>query len=227
MSDRLDEFLDKLDEAAEAIAIDLSRQYDQKNLAYGNNAHQGFLKYGPISYIIRIEDKLNRLETLWSNPSISKDDESIMDTLGDAISYCFMFIGSMAAEDDNGSKYTNEEYTHQCFVRNTDHSFVNYYIQAIRDYENEDLFYDKCFFDVAYYDEELIIEAVNLIKTQNPHQYSEPIFVLAYRLLFLLALFRVDETMAKRLCDKFFVRPKGYESRFDYWKKNHEKKENV
>ena len=143
-----------------------------------------------------------------------------MDTIGDAISYCFMFIGSMTAGTDNGSKYTNEEYTHQCFVRNTDHSFVYCYIQAIRAYDNHDLL------DFVY-NEELIIKAVNLIKTQNPHQYSGLIFVLAYRLFFLLALFRVDEAMAKGLCDKFFVRPKDYESRFDYWKKNHENKENV
>lgn len=220
MSNWLDEFLDKLDDAAEAISVDLSKQYDQKNLAYGNNAHQGFLKYGPISYIIRIEDKLNRLETLWSNPNISKDDESITDTLGDAISYCFMFIGSLAAETEEGSKYTNEEYTRQCFARNANHSFTYCYIQAIQDYDSHDLF------DFVY-DEELIIKAVNLIKTQNPHQYAEPIFVLAYRLYYLLALMRVDETNAKSFCKDFFVRPDGYESRFDYWEKNHENKENV
>jgi len=47
-------------------------------------------KYGEIAFLIRIEDKLNRLETLLRNKEIEKGDESIEDTIKDLMGYCLL-----------------------------------------------------------------------------------------------------------------------------------------
>jgi len=73
----------------------IRQQYEKKNLAYGNSAHESYVEYGEISYQIRIGDKLRRWATLTGNPDIGFGDERIADTLKDAICYCFMAVGSM------------------------------------------------------------------------------------------------------------------------------------
>lgn len=80
--------------------------YRQKNAAYGNNMSMNFRKYGEVAYVMRISDKLGRLKTLRSNPNISSNDESIMDTMLDAINYCMLCIGDIAAFAAGGEKNT-------------------------------------------------------------------------------------------------------------------------
>lgn len=71
--------------------------YRQKNAAYGNNMSMNFRKYGEVAYAMRISDKLGRLKSLRENPNISAGDESIMDTLLDAVNYCILCVGDIAA----------------------------------------------------------------------------------------------------------------------------------
>lgn len=71
--------------------------YRQKNAAYGNNMSMNFRKYGEVAYAMRISDKLGRLKNLRENPNISAGDESIMDTLLDAVNYCILCVGDIAA----------------------------------------------------------------------------------------------------------------------------------
>lgn len=73
----------------------LREQYTQKNLAYGNSAHRTFCHYGKTAYSLRLSDKLQRYENLISNSDISWADEAIEDTLGDAITYTFMFAADI------------------------------------------------------------------------------------------------------------------------------------
>ena len=73
----------------------LLNQYDQKNLAYGNSAHRTFCRYGKASYALRLSDKFQRYENLVNAPDISCADEAIEDTLGDAITYTFMFAADL------------------------------------------------------------------------------------------------------------------------------------
>lgn len=74
---------------------DLIEQYKQKNLAYDNSAHKTFCKYGKVAYSLRLSDKFQRLENLLSNPEIDHADESISDTLGDAITYTAMYAADI------------------------------------------------------------------------------------------------------------------------------------
>ena len=73
-------------------------QYNSKNLTYGNNMSKNFRKYGEVVYALRISDKLGRLNTLRENHDIKCGDESILDTIGDAITYCLMCAGDIAAK---------------------------------------------------------------------------------------------------------------------------------
>lgn len=79
----------------------LKDQYDRKNAAYGSSAHDTFVKFGIVSYLTRLSDKINRLITLTSNPDISCNDESIADTLGDAATYCIMAVADIASLNSN------------------------------------------------------------------------------------------------------------------------------
>ena len=80
------------------ICEQLLDQYNSKNTAYGNNMSKNFRKYGEVVYALRISDKLGRLKTLRENHDISRGDESILDTIGDAITYCLMCSGDIAAK---------------------------------------------------------------------------------------------------------------------------------
>lgn len=85
----------------------LIAQYEQKNLAYGNNAHKTFVRFGRAAYSMRLMDKMQRYETLKASPDIPSADESILDTLGDAITYILMFAGDMffCGDLDDDSNY--------------------------------------------------------------------------------------------------------------------------
>lgn len=95
----------------------LLNQYDQKNLAYGNSAHRTFCRYGKASYSLRLSDKFQRYENLISSPGISCADESINDTLGDAITYTYMFAADIFCStimgDNNPDSESNMDKVHQ------------------------------------------------------------------------------------------------------------------
>lgn len=79
--------------------------YVRKNHDYGNSFDKSLDKFGLVASVVRIGDKMNRIESLINKsvqnpayPSVSvKDvnlvkDESIKDTLLDMASYCVMTI---------------------------------------------------------------------------------------------------------------------------------------
>lgn len=81
--------------------------YRAKNHDYGNSAHETFVAFGEVSYVVRLSDKLRRLASLWSGERRVKD-ESILDTLGDAITYLAMLIAEINVQL-NGGEGTGEE----------------------------------------------------------------------------------------------------------------------
>lgn len=72
--------------------------YKAKNNDYGNSAHRTFVEFGEVALVIRISDKLSRLQSLLSGEQQVKD-ESILDTIGDAITYLCMLCGDMACDE--------------------------------------------------------------------------------------------------------------------------------
>lgn len=83
LSDNVEQFMD--------ITTDMTKTYEAKNHDYGNSFNQSLYKFGLIASIVRMNDKLNRLETLASKRAEVKD-ESVEDTLLDLANYAIMTV---------------------------------------------------------------------------------------------------------------------------------------
>ena len=68
----------------------LSETLVAKNADYGNSFEKSYEKHGLVSAVIRLEDKLNRLESLLENDA--KVNESIDDTLLDIAGYAILTL---------------------------------------------------------------------------------------------------------------------------------------
>ncbi|MFK3936573.1 nucleotide modification associated domain-containing protein [Alkalihalobacillus sp. NPDC078783] len=95
IADKLVEGLSKQDKSDaqihKEILDDMHEIYKAKNADYGNSFGVQFDKFGLLSLVIRLNDKLSRLEQLVSNDAQVKD-EKIEDTILDACNYCAMAL---------------------------------------------------------------------------------------------------------------------------------------
>ena len=66
--------------------------YIRKNRDYGSSVTDTFNKYGLVSFLVRIEDKLNRVRTLNEKGRAKVTDESLMDTLYGLANYAMLAI---------------------------------------------------------------------------------------------------------------------------------------
>lgn len=78
--------------------------YIRKNTDYGDSVHDTYTKYGLTSFLVRIEDKLNRARTLSSKRALV-DDEKIEDTLLDMANYAILAVIEL-----RGDRQDEEEY---------------------------------------------------------------------------------------------------------------------
>lgn len=72
------------------IVSEMADTYQKKNSDYGNSFETTLQKWGPKIALARLEDKLNRADSLIEHPAQVKD-ESIADTLLDLATYAIMF----------------------------------------------------------------------------------------------------------------------------------------
>lgn len=82
---------------AKEISRRLSDIYVAKNKDYGNSAHRTYVEFGEVALVVRISDKLSRLTQLTLNKEANVRDESVIDTIGDAITYLCMLCAEMLA----------------------------------------------------------------------------------------------------------------------------------
>ena len=61
-----------------------------KNRDYGDSFNEAFWKYGDVSALVRMEDKVNRYVSLQRNEA-TVHDESLQDTLLDLFNYMMMY----------------------------------------------------------------------------------------------------------------------------------------
>lgn len=78
----------------------LHNLYVAKNSDYGNSVHDTYTKYGLTSFLVRIEDKLNRARTLSKREGLVHD-EKIEDTLLDLANYAILAVIELKQEDTN------------------------------------------------------------------------------------------------------------------------------
>lgn len=77
----------------------LHNMYIAKNHDYGDSVHDTYKKYGITSFLVRLEDKLNRARTI-SSKSQMVEDEKLKDTLLDMANYAILAV--LELEDNNG-----------------------------------------------------------------------------------------------------------------------------
>lgn len=75
----------------------LHNLYINKNHDYGNSVHDTYVKYGLTSFLVRLEDKMNRARTL-SMKDQKVNDEKIEDTLLDLANYAILAVIELRQE---------------------------------------------------------------------------------------------------------------------------------
>lgn len=73
------------------ITTNMAKTYAAKNHDYGNSFDCSLNKFGPIAGLVRMGDKMNRLESLVNKKAMVKN-ESIKDTLLDLANYAIMTV---------------------------------------------------------------------------------------------------------------------------------------
>lgn len=73
------------------ITAKMANTYRAKNHDYGNSFEQSLDKFGLIASVVRLGDKMNRIESLTKKEAQVKD-ESIKDTLLDMANYAIMTV---------------------------------------------------------------------------------------------------------------------------------------
>ena len=77
----------------EQITNDMFELYKRKNADYGNSVAKTFDEWGLVSFLVRMEDKLNRVSTLTKRTGeVRVADEKIEDTLIDLANYSIMAL---------------------------------------------------------------------------------------------------------------------------------------
>lgn len=74
------------------VGEDVVSIVQRKNRDYGNSFEEIFRKYGMVSLLIRLHDKLNRLENLSLRGLEPQTGESVEDTLRDIAGYSLLAL---------------------------------------------------------------------------------------------------------------------------------------
>lgn len=93
--------MDKIEKHQE-ILNQIHTLYINKNHDYGDSVHDTYEKYGLVSFLVRLEDKLNRARTLYQKNEIKVTDEKLEDTLLDLANYAILAVLEMKEEEGQG-----------------------------------------------------------------------------------------------------------------------------
>lgn len=80
----------KNEEQFEAITREMLETYIKKNHDYGDSFTESCDKFGVVAAVVRMNDKINRVNTLYNHAEIAKVNEKIEDTLLDLANYAIM-----------------------------------------------------------------------------------------------------------------------------------------
>lgn len=87
-------------EAHQELLDGLHNLYITKNRDYGDSVHDTYEKYGLVSFLVRLEDKLNRARTLSKQAAVVQD-EKIEDTLLDMANYAILAVLELKGDRTN------------------------------------------------------------------------------------------------------------------------------
>ena len=86
------------------IQLEARTLFANKNKDYGD----AFATYGPIGVLVRIGDKIQRLQSINKNGITLVEDEKLRDTLIDLHNYAAMAVMLMDENDENYKKNKKE-----------------------------------------------------------------------------------------------------------------------
>ena len=84
------------------ITDEMVKLYEKKSSDYGNSTHDTYMKYGAVAYLVRMEDKINRVRSLTQNNNQKVEDEKIHDSLVDLANYSILML--LELEGDKNDK---------------------------------------------------------------------------------------------------------------------------
>lgn len=91
--------MDKIERHKELLD-NLHTLYVTKNHDYGDSVHDTYMKYGITSFLVRLEDKLNRARTISRKEQLVKD-EKLVDTLLDMANYAILAVLELEGDNNN------------------------------------------------------------------------------------------------------------------------------
>lgn len=84
------------------ICEKLGKIYETKNSDYGDSTHKSYRDYGMVSFVVRMQDKLNRIYNLaCKNTDRKIEDEKIEDTLLDLANYAILALIELESDKMN------------------------------------------------------------------------------------------------------------------------------
>ena len=84
------------------ITDEMVKLYERKNSDYGSSIHDTYMKYGAVAYLVRMEDKINRVRSLTQNNNQKVEEEKIHDSLVDLANYSILML--LELEEDKNDK---------------------------------------------------------------------------------------------------------------------------
>lgn len=96
-------------EKLKAIHKEEEALYAERNEKYGDSFSRTFQKRGPAAVLIRLEDKLSRVDYLLTHGMEGSDGESIIDTLKDLSNYANMAIIELTTQEPVVEKKPNKK----------------------------------------------------------------------------------------------------------------------
>ena len=73
------------------VIVELNDIYESKNRDYGDSFGKSIQEFGPLAFVVRASDKMERIKNLVHSQAVVKD-ESLTDTVRDLANYCVMFL---------------------------------------------------------------------------------------------------------------------------------------
>lgn len=79
----------------QSLCGELSETLIRKNHDYGDSVHDTYMEYGPVSFLVRIADKINRIKQLSEGVVPSVGNEKLKDTVMDLAGYAILFAAEL------------------------------------------------------------------------------------------------------------------------------------
>lgn len=92
--------MNEQEQLIEQVCEDVKQLLLRKNRDYGNSFAIQYGKYGVISSLIRMDDKMSRLNNLVNGHQAQVKDESIYDTIQDLAGYALLTLAEMKKIND-------------------------------------------------------------------------------------------------------------------------------